>query len=300
LIGATYLLDQIAKITGVYEDLKKIFPDTYQQILSLSYYLTLENENPLYRFTKWANLHSHSYQKDLPSARISELLSTINDNNKVAFFKNQIARRLDSEYLSYDTTSISSYSDLISQVKYDQNKDHNKLPQINLALIFGEKSLLPVYYRLLPGNINDVTTIKKFIFDTKLFNFNSLKFVMDRGFYSKDNIEQLNANSYKFVIGVKNNNSFVSTHIKDIKDEIISINNYNHHHKVFNVMKQSFIKYSKANILNKDQKSKFKIFIHIYYDAMKASSDKLKFYIILNVLLIDLKIRALQIKIKNY
>jgi transposase len=277
MVGTTYLLDQIAKNTGIYEDLKEIFPDTYLQILSLSYYITLENENTLYRFSKWAYLHSHPYQQDLPAARISELLLTINENNKIEFFKKQISRCLDSEYFAYDTTSISSYSELISQVKHGHNKDHDKLPQINLAIVFGEKSLLPVYYRLLPSNINDVTTIKRFIFDIKSFSFNSLNFVFDRDFYIKDNIEKLNANEYKFIIGVKNINSFIFTHVKDIKDELLSLKNYNNYHNIYYIMKQSFIKYNKSNILNKDQKSKFKIYIHMYYDAIKASRDKNEF-----------------------
>ncbi|MDD4663047.1 MAG: hypothetical protein PHD83_00080 [Caldisericia bacterium] len=34
--GASYLLDQIGKITGVEADLKACFPDTYQRILSMS------------------------------------------------------------------------------------------------------------------------------------------------------------------------------------------------------------------------------------------------------------------------
>lgn len=55
--GATYLFDQIGELTGVRADLKTCFPDTYKQILSIAYYLILEDENPLYRFSKWAKLH---------------------------------------------------------------------------------------------------------------------------------------------------------------------------------------------------------------------------------------------------
>lgn len=49
----------------------------------------------------------------------------------------------DEEYWAYDSTSVSSYSESLRQVKYGRNKDGEKLLQINLALIFGENSGLP-------------------------------------------------------------------------------------------------------------------------------------------------------------
>jgi transposase len=42
-------------------------------------------------------------------------------------------------------------------------------------------------------------------------------------------------------------------------------------------MKQSFIKYDKSNIISSEQNSKFKIYIHIYYNDTKASIEKKAF-----------------------
>ena len=55
--GATYLLDTIGEKLGITHDLQQCFPDTYQQILSIVYYLILEDSSPLYRFDKLASLH---------------------------------------------------------------------------------------------------------------------------------------------------------------------------------------------------------------------------------------------------
>ncbi len=59
--GATYLLDAIGEKLGITDDLKQCFPTTYKQILSIAYYLTLEDTRPLYRFEKWGFLHKHPY-----------------------------------------------------------------------------------------------------------------------------------------------------------------------------------------------------------------------------------------------
>ena len=55
--GASYLLDQIGTITGVKEDLKFCFPENYKQMLSVAYYLILEENNSLSRFSHWQRLH---------------------------------------------------------------------------------------------------------------------------------------------------------------------------------------------------------------------------------------------------
>ena len=59
--GATYLFDRIGDETGVAEDLQTCFPDSYRQILSIAYYLILEDKNPLSRFPHWAGLHRHPH-----------------------------------------------------------------------------------------------------------------------------------------------------------------------------------------------------------------------------------------------
>ena len=138
--GATYLLDQIGEVTGLTADLKTCFPNTYKQILSIAYYLVLEDQNPLFRFKKWAAIHRHPFGKDIPSQRSTELFQSVTEEAKMHFFRLQGKRRAEKEYWAYDSTSISSRSETLRQVKYGKNKDDDQLPQINLALVFGEES----------------------------------------------------------------------------------------------------------------------------------------------------------------
>jgi hypothetical protein len=142
--GVTHLFNAIGEKLGITDDLKRCFPESYKQILSIAYYLVMEDRNPLSRFPKWALTHAHPFNKDIPSQRSSELFGSISEDAKMNFFLLQGKRRMDVEFLAYDTTSISSYSNSLKQVKYGMNKDHDPLPQINLALLFGETSRLPV------------------------------------------------------------------------------------------------------------------------------------------------------------
>jgi hypothetical protein len=95
--GATYLFDCISRATGVAGDLKICFPDTYRQILSVAYYLILEDKNPLSRFPKWSNLHTHPYGQSISSQQSSELFSEMTESQRMHFFRLQGKRRMDKE-----------------------------------------------------------------------------------------------------------------------------------------------------------------------------------------------------------
>ena len=91
--GATYLLDAIGDKLGLAEDLQLCFPDMYKEILSLAYYLILEDKNPLYRFEKWGLTHKHPCGEDIPSQRSSEIFSGIGEDAMHQFFRLQGRRR---------------------------------------------------------------------------------------------------------------------------------------------------------------------------------------------------------------
>jgi transposase len=263
--GATYLLNEISKITGVSEDLQLCFPLTHKQILSLAYFLIME-KNPFYRFPIWNHDHWHPYESNIPSQRISEIIASIQEHSKLEFFTRQSQRRMESEYLAYDTTSISSLSKLIKAVRYGVNKDHDKLPQVNLAMLFGEKSGLPVYYRVLPGNITDMTTLNKLIHDITFIEIKELKLVMDRGFYSAKNINELYKGNFKFLMAMKKNLKFISNFLADAKNNIRNISHHDNVHRIHHMKYTDQWSYEGTdNYGNKIIITK-NIFIHIYHD----------------------------------
>ncbi|SCW87323.1 Transposase DDE domain-containing protein, partial [Paenibacillus tianmuensis] len=218
--GATYLLDAIGEKLGIAADLKQCFPEQYKLLLSIAYFLILEDPNPLIRFSKWAITHQHPYGKDIPSQRSSDFFASIPEEARERFFRLQGRRRAEKEYWAYDTTTLSSYSECLKQVKYGMNKEHDPLPQMNLALLFGEQSNLPFYYRKLPGNISDVQTVKKLLADMDFFTYKKIKLVMDRGFYSEANINAMYQHHLKFLIGVKVTLKYVQEELESARPQL--------------------------------------------------------------------------------
>lgn len=276
--GATYLLDQIGKKIGITEDLKQCFPKDYKKILSIAYFLILEDANPLCRFPKWAQLHRHPFMENIPSQRSSELFASITEDAKNHFFRLQGKRRAEKEFWAYDSTSISSYSQKLRQVRYGNNKDYDPLAQINLALLFGEQSRLPFYYRKLSGNIPDVKTIQELIKELNILGYSKIKLVMDRGFYSAENINDLFKNHYKFIVGASTSLSYVKTAIKEHGSQMKTWQNYSEKYELYHHSETIAWDYTQERPYKEDViKTNKRMYLHMYYNPEKAVEDGKRF-----------------------
>lgn len=276
--GATYLLDQIGEKLGITDDLKRCIPNAYRQILSIVYYLILEDKNPLYRFEKWSQLHKHPFGQHITSQRSSEIFASITEEIQRSFFQLQGRRRTEKEFWAYDITSISSYSDCLRQVQYGHNKEGLSLPQLNLALVFGQTSNLPFCYRKLAGNIPDSKTVTHLLAELDILGFKKIKLVMDRGFYSEANINSLFKDHVKFLIGAKMSLSFIRKELDVIYDTFRDFDHFSDKYELYHHTVQTKWKYTqkrpyKGDTISEDRR----IYIHFYYNIDQAAEDEKAF-----------------------
>jgi transposase len=213
------------------------------------------------------------------------LFASITEEERYDFFRLQGKRRAEQEYWAYDTTSISSYSEELKQVRYGVNKEDDHLPQINLALLFGEKSNLPFYYRKLPGNISDVTTVKNLLADMSFLEHKKIKLVMDRGFYSEDNINALYQNHLKFLIGTKLSLKFVKAQLNQVRESLRSWSNYSQKYELYTCTQKIDWSYSQNRPYKGDTlKSERRMYLHLYFNSEKAMEDEKELNIRLGML----------------
>ena len=276
--GATYLLDQISDSIGLTQDLKQCFPTRYKQIQSIAYYLILESDSPLFRFEKWSMLHRHPHGSNIPSQRSSDLFAEITEESRQQFFSLLAGHNQDDEYWAYDTTSLSSYSQTLRQIQYGKSKENDRLPQLNLALVFGQNTGLPFYYRKLAGNIPDVSTVKNLLADFKVLGFDKVKLVMDRGFYSEANINGLLGEHMKFIIAVQTHHSFVRNQIDQIYDNIRSFENLDEQYGLYSSTILAEWDFQKERPYKKDvTREKRRIYLHVYFNIEKYADEEAHF-----------------------
>ena len=276
--GATYLLDAIGDKLGLTEDLRQCFPETYKEILSLAYYMVLEDSSALYRFEKWGLTHKHPCGKDIPSQRSSDIFSGIGEDAMHQFFRLQGRRRIESEYWAYDITTIFSYFECLRQIQYGHNKDGDGLPQLKLALVFGEQSRLPFYYRKMAGNVLDLMTVRVLLSELDVFGFKKVKLIMDRGFYKEDNINGLLKDHLKFLIAVKMSLKFVKSELDKVYEDLRTFEYYNDDYELYSTTvpyewPYSQVRPNKGDIL----REKRRVYIHFYYNIDRAAEEQKKF-----------------------
>ncbi|SFL74536.1 IS1634 family transposase [Pelosinus propionicus] len=279
--GAIYLLDSIGQATGVTEDLKQCFPADYKEILSLAYFLVLEENTPIYRFHRWAVTHVHPFRFNIPSQHSTKLFGRIQEEQKMKFFALQSKRRFEQEYLAYDTTSISSFSQGLT---YGSKKEHGCF-QLDLALLYGESSRLPVYYRKLPGSITDVKTVETLVKDIDFLKMEKLNLVMDRSFYSEANINELFRKHHKFLIGVKTSLKLVRNKLDEIRDDFVSRQYYNSENQLYiRSFTQEWDYMETKSRTGEVITDKRRIYVHYYYNDQLATDDKKRFNQLLDTL----------------
>ena len=88
----------------------------------------------------------------------------------------------------------------MSLPKFSKSKPGCYENLINLMFVFSVGAQVPVYYRIMPGDIKDV---KSFALCFKESGIKDATAIIDKGFYSKKNIEMLEGAGMKFIVPLK-------------------------------------------------------------------------------------------------
>jgi len=268
--GSFYLFRTLANEIGLLSLLKELFPNDYKEIFVLSCFL-IETQEPLMYCEEWiSTTMTFTCLRNLDSKYISRLLSKIEESDRNIFFESWIQNISESGYIALDITSISSYSELIDSCEWGYNRDKEKLPQINLCMLFGEGCEFPVFFKDYPGSISDVSTLQSTIREVKQLAPNAkFHFAMDKGFYSKPNINAMIENSIEFLISVPFKDSFA---LKSIESEKKDIDSFRNTILTTDVAVRGVHKERMWNF----RKLKRLLHTHIYYNPIKAVKEKNK------------------------
>jgi len=260
--GLFYLLRQLSDMIGLTASLAVSVPRYWQEIFMLACYLIASGDPFLY-CEEWVKDTECLPVGSMSSQRISELLTAIKPEEREGFFQSWCGYRSEQEYLALDITSTSSYSELVDDVEWGYNRDHERLPQVNICMLMGETSRLPVYQTVYSGSLKDVSTLK-----TTLSKFDSITdgrpvlVVMDKGFFSRENVTAMLGDKKikKFIIAIPFTSSFAKQQVAGERKDIDSVQN------TIVVNGDSMRAVTKVRAWNKEHN----VFTHIYYSAKKA------------------------------
>ncbi len=207
---------------------------------------------------------------DLPlsSQSISKLFNQIGNSSTHIDFSNNLIRKIStSQTLVYDITSISSYSQMINLLEWGYNRDGLDLPQINLSLVVDKEREIPIMYDLYPGSIVDVSTLKNTIKKIQACGIQDYTLIMDRGFFSTPNMEEMVSTGLSFIIPPITTMKTVKEAISIIHSSISDPNNLNIYHD-----EPLFVSPVTINV------GEFTVEGYAYYDQKREQQERHSFY----------------------
>jgi len=190
--GTMYFLTSIADSIGLLGTLKSALPHEWEHVFDIACYLVSTDRAAMY-CDDWSDETFGTASEDLSSQRVSDTYASIGFAERIAFYRAWAKLVREREYLALDITSISSYSEGIKQCEMGHNRDNEKLPQVNVCILCGEKTHMPVYLTLYSGSLSDVATL-----ECTLDEFEGVTgeagymVVMDKGNFSLKNLRALN------------------------------------------------------------------------------------------------------------
>jgi len=269
-IGAYIVIRKIMNDYAIPDMLSEYFEEKDLGLfLDLAAYSIIAENNAGQYYPDYAYNHPLLTQgmRIYSDSKVSNFLSTITDNQSVGFLNswNEIRNHREKIYISYDSTNKNCQAGDIEMVEYGKAKVDSGLPIFNYALAYDTNNREPLFYETYPGSINDVSQLQFMIDRAKGYGYKKIGFILDRGYFSKGNIEYMDKCGYSFVIMVKGMASFVNQLILENKGTFESKRIHNiSEHRVYGMT-------VKKKLYITDEKDRY---FHIYHSSFKESGER--------------------------
>lgn len=188
--------------------LQKHFPQHWQYIIALAYG-RLVHQSPL-KNIEFHYLHSYLSEQysqlSLSPKSLTVLLKDIGTNRSLVidFFK-EFNKAGDN--ILFDGTDLFCNSKKMGISKFGKSKKGTFEYMANIMFAFSVGLQLPVYYRIIPGNIKDIKAFKLCLEESHI---DDAVVIADKGFYSEGNIDCLREEQLKFIVPLKRNNLIIN------------------------------------------------------------------------------------------
>jgi hypothetical protein len=207
-VGQSMLLDAACGRSGLSGMLTDVFGHTAaERIISIAYAIVAGGSR-LYCAGSWMESHEcPCHNAPLSSPRISEAFAAITPSLIESFLSRWASHAAADEggHYCFDLTSVSSNNESNPFVEWGHNRDKEDMPQINIAVLTGMSSRLPTAYQVLPGSVSDVTCVDELFGRMALYGMRGIRIVLDRGFYSLENVDDMAETGHKFMMPVPGN-----------------------------------------------------------------------------------------------
>ena len=254
----------IPDLLGMQFDPKEV--DLFEDLVSYSiicennagqYYPDYAYNHPL--FTDDMHIYSDT--------KVSEFLCSMTKDQSIGFLNdwNASSDHRQKIYISYDSTNKNCQAEGVELVEYGKPKVDTGDPVFNYAIGYDTKNAKPLFYESYLGSIVDISQFEYTLGKVKGYGYKNIGFILDRGYFSKDNIRLMDTYGYDFVMMVKGMSSLVDELVLQNKGSFEDDRDYSiRKHQVYG-------KTVKRKLYADDEKERY---FHIYHSTGKEHGER--------------------------
>lgn len=239
--------------------------------LDLASFMIIDEENVGLHYPDFAFCHPlfSDNMKIYSDVKVSRLLNSISKDQILGFLDDWNRHRDHKQriYISYDSTNKNSQAGDVDLVEFGKAKDDKGLPVFNVSLVFDKANRVPLLYEEYPGSVTDVSQFTYMVDKVMEYGYRKIGFILDRGYFSKENIRYMEENHFAFIIMVKGRKELVSSLVEE-------------HRGTFETVRSCAIrsyrvygKTVKAKLYEDDARERF---VHIFFNPSKQAAEREK------------------------
>ena len=221
-VGSNIVIDKLIEDYRLPTLLSTWFkPEDLGLLLDLCSYTIICENNAGQYYPDYAYNHAlHSSGMHIYSdSKVSSFLNSITDDQRIGFLNawNKGRNFRERIYISYDSTNKNCQVGDIRIVEFGAPKVDLGLPIFNYAIAYDVNNREPLFYEEYPGSINDVSQFQYMLSKTFGYGYRNIGFILDRGYFSKANINAMDECGYNFIMMVKGCADLVRSLVTEVK-----------------------------------------------------------------------------------
>lgn len=216
LYGATWLLEQIARTTGIRRDLEEVFEgnkDMVDDVMTLAMFPYLTNFS-YSRLARHQEVYKFPTSRILTPPDITRLTQGIKECHRMKLLKLRAEKVWKDEFCAVDSTSRSAYGSTLADIRWGHNKEGMPLEQTDEVVVYTLSQHMPIYYRTFPGNIPDSRTMDTIMTDIEHSGFPNVIYITDRGYMSLKVLEDFIIKGKRTIMAAKTSMNMVLEKIR--------------------------------------------------------------------------------------
>ena len=269
-VGAYFVLRKIIEEYNLVELLGGYFEQRDLGLfLDLAVYSIIAENNAAQYYPDYTYNHPlfTNGMKQYRDSTVSDFLNSVTDDQSIGFLNswNETRNHREKIYISYDSTNKNCQAGDIEMVEFGHPKVDVGQPVFNYAVAYDTHNQEPLFYAKYPGSLNDISQLQFMLDKAFGYGYKKIGFILDRGYFSCENIQYMDKCGYSFVIMVKGMASLVNELVLQHKGTFES-------KRVNNIYEYGvYGKTVKHRLYAGDKKERY---FHLYHSISKESAER--------------------------